>query len=154
MQDDGSCLGGKLCHLLSGGKKMIYVSVPKEIRDYEPKLIFGLSARQLAWGGIAIGLTFTVYFVGRIFIPINILSWIIMICAAVPFACGFISIQDMPADRYFLIVITFWLERGEKLMYNNGSDGGGLKNDISKEQKKRIKQIKKDREKIKKREFF
>lgn len=129
---------------------MLFVSVPKEIREYEPKLIAGLSARQLGWGAVALGLGFATFFITRTILPQSIYSWLVMASVAIPFTCGFIKIKDLPADLYFRLMLKFIWESRKPLVYNNGSDGGGLKHDLSKEEKKRLKTIRKDREKFKK----
>lgn len=76
--------------------------VPKEIDEYESKIIGPFTARQLLCGGAAIGLGLGIYAVTH-----RLLGWsaadssyLIMLCAAIPGAIGFIKPEGMPMERY------------------------------------------------------
>lgn len=127
---------------------MLYAKIPKEIEEYEAKVLFGLTSRQIKWGALALVLGGTVYFLGHFFISNDILSWLIMLCVAIPFTCGFIPIQGMPADDFFEITMTYIKKNTVPLRYDDGSgreeeyDGTIRKKDRRKFEKER-KELKK-----------
>lgn len=96
---------------------MIYTRVPKEIKEYEEKLIAGLSARQLLYGGISIVISVGIYFLITPYIGQGVASYVVMIFAFPGFAAGFIKKNDMYLDKYFKIIFDFH-KRTQVLKYN------------------------------------
>lgn len=125
---------------------LLFVSVPKEIKDYEPKVFGVLTRKQFLYllGGLILGIT--TYFSLSRFIPGSILSFIVMGVVVIPLFLGFIKIQNLPADLYVRLAIHYYLKK--PLIYDNGS--GGLTN-VSKEKSKREKRLKRQRKKAIKR---
>lgn len=119
---------------------MIYVKVPKEIKEYEEKILFNLSIRQLIFGGISISLGVGFYFLMINFchVPSQIASYIVMIVVVPGFACGWIEIHGMKFDKYLKIVYSFY-SRKQKLKYSDECylwDKKGAANNATKKQKR------------------
>ena len=68
---------------------MIYVPVPKEIKEYEKKIFKNLTLRQLVWLIIGVGLAIIIYLLLIPFFSSDILSYIIMTIVIPCFLCGF-----------------------------------------------------------------
>ncbi|WP_282144911.1 PrgI family protein [Thomasclavelia cocleata] len=97
---------------------MIYVPVPKEIKEYEKKIFKNLTLRQLVWLIIGVGLAIIIYLLLIPFFSSDILSYIIMTIVIPCFLCGFVKIQDIPFDIYINIVLFNTLHI-QKLLYDN-----------------------------------
>lgn len=97
---------------------MIYVPVPKEIKEFEKKAFKNLTVRQLVWLSIGITLALIAYFLLKPIVGNDAISYIIMVIVIPCFMCGFIKIQDMPFDIYVKIVF-FNMMHIQKLTYDN-----------------------------------
>ena len=99
---------------------MIYVKVPKEIKEYEEKILFNFSIRQLIFGGISISLGVAFYFLLINFghVPTQIASYIVMIIVIPGFACGWVEIHGMKFEKYAMIIYRFY-SREQKLKYTD-----------------------------------
>lgn len=87
------------------------VRIPKEVRDYQEAVFFGLSMRQFIFSVLAIGVSVGLYFILRSIVGETEIGWI-CILAALPFAlCGFVRYNGMTAEKLALAVI-----RSEYLM--------------------------------------
>ncbi|MEG0408212.1 MAG: PrgI family protein [Bacilli bacterium] len=97
---------------------MIYVKVPKEIKEYEDKILLGLSIRELGFGGTAVllAISFTVLNTYYLHMDNQIVSYIIMFICIPLFCCGFIDISGIKFDKYIRIICNFYL-RKQKLTY-------------------------------------
>ena len=85
--------------------------IPKEVRDYQEAVFFGLSMRQFIFSVLAIGVSVGLYFILRSIVGEAEIGWI-CILAALPFAlCGFVKYNGMTAEKLALAVI-----RSEYLM--------------------------------------
>lgn len=85
----------------------VSVWIPKEITEYEEKIMFGMSLRKIICFSIAILLGIATYLIVTFLfkISMDIASYIIII-EAVPFmAIGFIKIDGMNFEKYFLLYI-------------------------------------------------
>ena len=90
----------------NGDEKMsIEVRIPKEIKDYKEKIIFGLSFRQLI--SVAIGgvVCLGTYFIFKKLLGSNIASDIIIIEAIPIFAFRFIKIKGLNFEKYVKLLI-------------------------------------------------
>lgn len=79
--------------------------IPKEITDYREKIVFGLSARQLASLGAAIGVVgitafFLYYLLG---IDLKIVEYILIAEAMPIIAVGFIRYKGLSFEDYVLV---------------------------------------------------
>lgn len=97
---------------------MIYVPVPKEIKEFEKKAFKNLTVRQLVWLSIGTTLALIAYFLLKPIVGNDAISYIIMVIVIPCFMCGFIKIQDMPFDIYVKIVF-FNMMHIQKLTYDN-----------------------------------
>jgi len=84
---------------------MISVDVPKEIREYKEKLVFGLTIRQFVAVLIAAGTCIPLYIYGKSFINEELLSWIIIFIAIPCVAIGFFKKNGMPFEKYIYAVM-------------------------------------------------
>ena len=75
------------------------VKVPKEIRDYQESIFFGLSTRQFICSLLAVGVAVGLYFGLRPLVGNKEVGWM-CILGAVPFAaCGFFKYHGMTAEQ-------------------------------------------------------
>jgi hypothetical protein len=79
------------------------VKVPKEIRDYQESIYFGLSARQFFFSIIAIIVAVAVYFSLSSSLGTETVSWLCILCAAPFAAMGFFRYNGMPFERFIFI---------------------------------------------------
>lgn len=94
----------------------IKVKVPKEIKDYQEKIIGGLSWRQLACVTItailAVGLSLLAIFVLKV--SIDDASWFIIAICMPPMALGFIRPKGMSLEKYLGIILKHTWKQGER----------------------------------------
>ena len=75
------------------------VKVPKEIRDYQESIFFGLSTRQFICSLLAVGVAVGLYFGLRPLVGNEEVGWM-CILGAIPFAaCGFFKYHGMTAEQ-------------------------------------------------------
>lgn len=96
----------------------INVSIPKEITEYEEKIIFGLSLRKLICTVSAVVLCVGSYFLlTRIAgLSMDVTGYIVILEAIPLMAVGFIKKDGMPADKYAALILRHRLGRN-KLSY-------------------------------------
>lgn len=80
--------------------------IPKEITDYREKIVFGLSGRQLASLGCAIGLVGLTAFVLHYLLGVDlrILEYILILEAMPVIAVGFIRYKGLAFEDYVLVL--------------------------------------------------
>lgn len=85
----------------------ISVPIPKEITEYEEKIMFGLSIRKLVCFSLAVVLGIGTYFLcTKVFgLTMDTTSYIIIIEALPLMALGFIKKDGMPFEQYFALLI-------------------------------------------------
>ena len=76
---------------LTGGKP-IEIKIPKEIRDYQESIFFGLNARQFVCSLLALGAAVGLYFLFRDTAGTEMAGWACMLGAAPFAACGFVQL--------------------------------------------------------------
>jgi len=81
------------------------VRIPKEITEYREKIIFGLSARQLASTGVALGTGVGLYFFLKNIIGSNLTTYVVMILVAPIFAFGFYRKNGMSFEKFTKLYI-------------------------------------------------
>lgn len=97
---------------------MIYVPVPKEIKEYEKKVFQSMTLRQVIclFLGIVCGLG--AFFLTKDILTVDIASYLVM-AIAVPFILlGWIKINDVPFDQFFKIWLTHYRHK-QLILYNN-----------------------------------
>ena len=78
------------------------VKIPKEIRDYQESIFFGLSARQFIFSCAAVVVAVGIYFLFRKPLGTEVVSWLCILCAA-PFApIGFFRYNGTPLEKFAL----------------------------------------------------
>lgn len=93
----------------------ISVKVPKEITEYEEKIIFGLSVRKLICLSVAIVLSIGTYFVGvkGLGFTLDTVSYV-MILEAIPLmAVGFLKKNGMHFEKYAALIYRYHLGKNE-----------------------------------------
>ncbi|MFB8608294.1 PrgI family protein [Enterococcus casseliflavus] len=120
----------------------IKVKIPKEIKDYQEKIIGGLSWRQLLCLLIAfilaIGIGLLSVFVFRL--SIDDASWGIILACMPPMAFGFIRPKGMALEKYLKIILRHMWKQGERPYMTSG------RRDLNVQKKKRFERIKETKE--------
>jgi len=85
----------------------ISVPIPKEIREYEEKIMFGLSIRKLICFSTAVVFSVGTYFLcTKLFgLTMDMTSYIIIIEAMPLMALGFIKKNGMPFEKYIALYV-------------------------------------------------
>lgn len=78
------------------------VKIPKEIRDYQESIFFGLSARQFIFSCAAVVVAVGVYFLFHKPLGTEIVSWLCILFAAPFAAIGFFRYNGMPFEKFAL----------------------------------------------------
>lgn len=105
----------------------IEVDIPVEIEDYEEKILFGLSLRQLLCLAGAVVLSIGSYFVAtKVFgLSMDAASYLIIL-EALPLMCiGFIRKDGQPFEKYFALFLRQKIGNN-KLFYASGPNIGGV----------------------------
>lgn len=87
------------------------IKIPKEIRDYQESIFFGLSARQFIFSLLAIVVAVGVYFLLREPLGFETVSWVCILCAAPFAAMGFFRYNGLNFEQFVVV----WI-RAEFLM--------------------------------------
>lgn len=97
----------------------IEIKIPKEVRDYQESILFGLSFRQLVFSALAVGVALLLYFGLRNFVGDGEIGWICIV-AAFPFAlAGFFRYNGMNFEQFLWAVIRSELLYPKKLNYKS-----------------------------------
>lgn len=120
---------------LKGGVLLIYVKVPKEIKDYKKKVALGLTTRQAMY--LAVGLVVSIvasYFLYP-YLGIQGVGIFISLCLSPCIAIGFINIDGIPMEVFLKYYINFITQK-QSLSYESfdelyTSRGDEEKNDKS-----------------------
>jgi len=78
---------------------LLDIKIPKEIRDYQESIFFGLSARQFCCSLLAVGAAVALYFALRPLAGTEEVGWICILGAAPFAACGFFRYHGMTAEQ-------------------------------------------------------
>ena len=93
------------------------VKIPKEIRDYQESIFFGLSARQFIFSCAAVVVAVGMYFVFRKPLGTEVVSWLCILCAAPFAAIGFFRYNGMPFEKFSLAWIRSEFLMPKKLVF-------------------------------------
>lgn len=92
------------------------VKINKEIRNYTESIMFGLSLRQCIYSILACVVAIIVYFSCIHRLGTEITSWLCML-GAVPFAAlGFVTYQEMSAEKLVSVAIRSFFLSSRKLI--------------------------------------
>lgn len=117
---------------------MLFVKVPKEIKDYEEKLIAGLSTRQICWGLLAVITSLMTFFILKIFVSSGFASYVTMFVGIPLFACGFRDYQEMHMSKFLKIALNYYRKK-QILTYDNNyprKETGIYEKTLTKKQRK------------------
>lgn len=79
---------------------MIEIRIPKEIKNYREKLLFGLTLRQCICAGVALLICVPLYIFGNRFLPQEMVSWLVILIAAPLMLAGFFRYNDMMFEQF------------------------------------------------------
>ena len=103
-------------HFFAGGKP-IEIKIPKEIREYQESIFFGLNTRQFVCSLLALGAAVGLYFLLRDTAGTEIAGWACMLGAAPFAACGFVRYHGMTAEQLLWAVIKSELLTPHRLVF-------------------------------------
>lgn len=86
---------------------MIERPIPKEIKDFKEKLVFGLTARQLIATILTLIICVPTYIFGRPYLGDDLASWICIIVAFPTVAIGFYKKNGMNFEQYLKAIFRF-----------------------------------------------
>ena len=121
---------------------MICVSVPKEIKEYEKKVIKNLTLRNMVCLGIGIGLSILFCVFLTPYLGSTIIGYAVMLIVIPSFITGFIKFQDMIPGEKYMQMILFHYRHKQKILYDNGIDFNAGKEIGNVKKKKRNQKIK------------
>lgn len=73
----------------------IEIKIPKEIKEYKEKFLFGLTVKQFICLALALLICVPLYIFGKEFMPEELVSWTVIIVAAPILGIGFIKYHNM-----------------------------------------------------------
>lgn len=86
---------------------MIERPIPKEIKDFKEKLVFGLTARQLIATILTLIICVPTYIFGRPYLGDDLASWICIIVSFPTVAIGFYKKNGMNFEQYLKAIFRF-----------------------------------------------
>ena len=116
----------------------IEVRIPKEIKEYKEKIIFGLSLRQLICVFIGGVICLATYFLTKPIVGVDMASNIIMFEAVPIFVIGFVKVRSFAFEEFAVIFIKHQL-KPKKRVYETRLDletsvKEFIKNDLAKKE--------------------
>ena len=105
-----------LIFLLLEGKP-IEIKIPKEIREYQESIFFGLNTRQFVCSLLALGVAVGLYFLLRDTAGAEVAGWACMLGAAPFAACGFVRYHGMTSEQLLWVIIKSELLTPHKLVF-------------------------------------
>ena len=97
--------------------KTIEIKIPKEIREYQESIFFGLSTRQFICSLLSLGIAVGLYFFLRGPLGGEMAGWMCMLGAAPFAACGFVRYHGMTAEQVLWAFIRSELLTPRKLVF-------------------------------------
>lgn len=102
-----------------GDDIMINVRIPEEIRKYKAKIAFGLTARKIVCTLLIFGICVPLYFFGKKYINEEIIAWAIIFIAVPLASIGFVTINGMPMEKFFVVWIKYEVLYPKKRKYHS-----------------------------------
>lgn len=84
---------------------MIERPIPKEIKDFKEKIVFGLTVRQLISTIITLGICVPTYIFGRPYLGDDIASWVCILVGVPSIAFGFFQKNGMVFEKYICAIL-------------------------------------------------
>jgi hypothetical protein len=94
------------------------VKIPKEIREYQESIYFGLSTRQFTCSVIAVIFAVGVYFLLKDAVGTETVSWLCILCAAPFAAIGFFRYHGLTAEQFVLVWLKSEFIMPKRLVYH------------------------------------
>lgn len=95
--------------------------IPKDIREYKEKIVFGLSLRKLGSVFIALVICLPLYFFGSDIFGEELTSWLVIILAVLIALIGFAEKNGMTYDKYLMAVIKSNIIYPQKTMFKSSN---------------------------------
>ena len=102
-------------------RRKIEVKIPKEIRDYQESVFFGLSLRQFLCSLLAVAAAVGLYFTLHPIMGTEEVGWICILGAAPFAACGFFKYHGMTAEKFAWAWIKSEILYPKKLVFKSDS---------------------------------
>lgn len=85
---------------------MPYVRIPKDLTDFKPKFLLGLTLRQIACASLAVGICAPSYYVIRATTNnLDLANWAVILIGLPLFSFALIKKNEMPLEKFLLIAI-------------------------------------------------
>ena len=95
------------------------VKINREIRNYTESMFFGLSLRQFIFSVLACGVAVGLYFLLRLYVGTETVSWVCILGAAPFAALGFVKYNGMTAEKAIYAWIKSELLMPKKLVFHS-----------------------------------
>lgn len=122
---------------------MLYVKIPKDLREYKRKVYMGRTAQELFWIVLALIVGGSIFAITYVTIGSDIGSYITIAVSLPIFMLGFIQIQDMSTLEFLKKVMRFYRIRQFLPYHNNLFKETPKKDKQSKKAKKFKKELRK-----------
>lgn len=83
---------------------MIEIKIPKEIKEYKEKFLFGLTIRQFASAAAALAVCVPLYIFGKEALGGDITGWLVMLVAAPILAFGFFRYNGLKFEDFLQLL--------------------------------------------------
>lgn len=118
---------------------MLIAKIPKDIKEYKEKIMFGLSGRQLLSVIVAAVICVPLYIFGVNYLGDSLTGWLVMVIAAPIVAFGFVKYNGMQFEHFIVayfrynfilprkrkfIIISFFEQLEKELIRVNTKQGG------------------------------
>ena len=132
---------------------MIEIKIPKEIRHYKEKLVFGLTVRQALCTFVMLLINVPTYIYGRKFLNEELISWIVLILAIPMALIGFFKYNNMNFESFILAFLRSEVIYPKKRIYETDNVFENIK-DFLQEEEISIKKVDRSKKKIKSKTEF
>ncbi len=132
---------------------MIEIKIPKEIRHYKEKLVFGLTVRQALCTFVMLLINVPTYIYGRQFLNEELISWIVLILAIPMALIGFFKYNNMNFESFILAFLRSEVIYPKKRIYETDNVFENIK-DFLQEEEISIKKVDRSKKKIKSKTEF
>jgi hypothetical protein len=95
------------------------VKINREIRNYTESMFFGLSLRQFIFSVLACGVAVGLYFLLRLYVGTETVSWVCILGAAPFAALGFVKYNGMTAEKAIYAWIKSEFLMPKKLVFHS-----------------------------------
>lgn len=85
---------------------MPYVRIPKDLTDFKPKFLLGLTLRQMACASLAVGICAPSYYVIRTTTNnLDLANWVVILIGLPLFSFALIKKNEMPLEKFLMVAI-------------------------------------------------